>query len=59
MTKLYEIRLERRAKKRGGGLEHLSLRELVLAVRDSVADEDDAAEVLGTLHAHRRRRHTA
>ena len=42
---------ERRAKKRGGGLEHLSLRELVLALRDDVAGEDDAAEVLGAMNA--------
>jgi RNA polymerase sigma factor (TIGR02999 family) len=42
---------ERRAQKRGGGVEHLSLRELALAVRDDVAGEDDAAEVLTTMHA--------
>jgi RNA polymerase sigma factor (TIGR02999 family) len=42
---------ERRTQKRGGGLEHLSLRELALAVRDDVAGEDDAAEVLSAMHA--------
>lgn len=42
---------ERRAKKRGGGLEHLSLREVVLPLRDSVAGADDAAEVLGAMNA--------
>jgi RNA polymerase sigma factor (TIGR02999 family) len=42
---------ERRAQKRGGGLEHLPLRELALAVRDDVAGEDDAAELLAAMHA--------
>jgi RNA polymerase sigma factor (TIGR02999 family) len=41
---------ERRAQKRGGGLAHLSLRELALAVRDDGAGEDDAAEVLTAMH---------
>ncbi len=42
---------DRRAQKRGGGLEHLSLRELALAVRDEVDGEDEAAEVLTAMHA--------
>jgi RNA polymerase sigma factor (TIGR02999 family) len=37
---------ERRAQKRGGGLEQLSLREMALAVADDVVDEDGAADVL-------------
>ncbi len=41
----------RRAKKRGGGVEHLSLREVALVVRDPVATEGEAAEVLGAMHA--------
>jgi RNA polymerase sigma factor (TIGR02999 family) len=42
---------ERRAQKRGGGLEPLSLRELALGVRDDVAGGDDAAEFLAGVHA--------
>jgi RNA polymerase sigma factor (TIGR02999 family) len=41
----------RRAQKRGGGLEHLSLRELALKARADVAGEDEAAEVLTAMHA--------
>jgi len=41
---------ERRAQKRGGGLEHLSLREMALEVKDDVVDEHGAAEALTALH---------
>jgi RNA polymerase sigma factor (TIGR02999 family) len=41
---------ERRAQKRGGGLEQLSLREMALAVADDVVDEDGAADVLIAMH---------
>lgn len=41
---------ERRAQKRGGGLEHLSLREMALEVTDDVVDEHGAAEALTALH---------
>ncbi len=41
---------ERRAQKRGGGLEHLSLREMALKVKDDVVDEHCAAEALTALH---------
>jgi RNA polymerase sigma factor (TIGR02999 family) len=41
---------ERRAQKRGGGLEQLPLREMALAVADDVVDEDGAADVLIAMH---------
>jgi RNA polymerase sigma factor (TIGR02999 family) len=42
---------EQRAAKRGGGLEPISLRNLVAAVNEDPIGEDDADEVLAAMHA--------